>query len=156
MNSAESYTWKIPTSLGAMAVYGLIFKDEADTSIFQYSMPFHIKASGSGATSSTATTASATGPTTTITTSAGIKTVTLHATTTHPNTTTCIMKNMTSTASTWYSMPTLTVITSTAQVEQPSTTAAATKAPVATAGAPCVGSSSIALVGALVMAYLAL
>uniref|UniRef100_A0A1Y1LEZ2 Yeast cell wall synthesis Kre9/Knh1-like N-terminal domain-containing protein n=1 Tax=Photinus pyralis TaxID=7054 RepID=A0A1Y1LEZ2_PHOPY len=69
-NSAESYSWTVDSSLGDKAVYGLVFRYESDPNIFQYSNPFHIKASGnqpSGSSSGSVT----------ITTSHGTKTVTL-------------------------------------------------------------------------------
>ncbi|KAG5981778.1 hypothetical protein E4U55_002580 [Claviceps digitariae] len=55
-NGAKTYTWNIDASLGAENVYGLVFKLESDPKIFQYSNPFHIKASGSGAVTTTTTT----------------------------------------------------------------------------------------------------
>ncbi|KAK8925193.1 hypothetical protein VCV18_005619 [Metarhizium anisopliae] len=45
-NSAESYSWKVDASLGDKAIYGLVIRYESDPTIFQYSNPFHITASG--------------------------------------------------------------------------------------------------------------
>jgi hypothetical protein len=46
-NSANKYSWTVGADLGDAAVYGLRFKLESNPEIFQYSNPFHIKASAS-------------------------------------------------------------------------------------------------------------
>ncbi|EFY90827.1 hypothetical protein J3459_004036 [Metarhizium acridum] len=75
-NSAKTYTWTVGASLGDKAVYGLVFRLESQPdTIFQYSNPFHIKASGSQPSGSSSGSI-------TITTSYGTKTVTLSTTST--------------------------------------------------------------------------
>lgn len=51
--SAGSYTWDVPCDAGTEAVYGLKIHQVSDTTIFQYSMPFQIKANGAVDTSTT-------------------------------------------------------------------------------------------------------
>ncbi|KAK2610816.1 hypothetical protein N8I77_004217 [Diaporthe amygdali] len=51
-NSAGSYTWSIPSSLGADATYGLKISLDSDPATFQYSFPFHIAASSGTSSSS--------------------------------------------------------------------------------------------------------
>lgn len=76
-NSALSYTWNVDAALGDKATYGLVFKWEADPSIFQYSQRFSIKGGVVASSSASASvTASASVPVIT-TTASGIKTVTL-------------------------------------------------------------------------------
>jgi hypothetical protein len=50
-NSLESYTWNVDAALGKDATYGLVFKWEANLSIYQYSMRFHIEGGSEEATS---------------------------------------------------------------------------------------------------------
>ncbi|KAL7936084.1 hypothetical protein V8C35DRAFT_296833 [Trichoderma chlorosporum] len=87
-NAQKSYVWNVDPSLGNQAYYGLIFRSESDSSVFQYSNPFHIKAAAvqvsSSAPAAPAATSSSGGygnlppaDTTTVTTSTGVKTVTL-------------------------------------------------------------------------------
>lgn len=57
-SSAGSYLWNVDSSLGADATYGLKLSLESDSTVFQYSSPFHIVAaggsgSGSGSNSTT-------------------------------------------------------------------------------------------------------
>ncbi|GKT42217.1 uncharacterized protein ColSpa_02398 [Colletotrichum spaethianum] len=52
-NSAEKYSWTIPSTLGKDAFYGLVIKSEVNPTVdFQYSNPFHIVA-GEGSSSAT-------------------------------------------------------------------------------------------------------
>ncbi|GJC80038.1 hypothetical protein ColLi_02876 [Colletotrichum liriopes] len=70
-NSAEKYSWSIPSTLGKDAFYGLVIKSDANPTVdFQYSNPFHIVA-GEGSSSGT----------TTVVASSGTATVTLSANT---------------------------------------------------------------------------
>ncbi|KZL69596.1 gpi anchored serine-threonine rich protein [Colletotrichum incanum] len=70
-NSAEKYSWTIPSTLGKDAFYGLVIKSDANPTVdFQYSNPFHIVA-GEGSSSGT----------TTVVASSGTATVTLSANT---------------------------------------------------------------------------
>lgn len=50
-NAAGSYTWAVDSSLGSAATYGIKITLDSDSSVFQYSFPFHITA-GSSSTSS--------------------------------------------------------------------------------------------------------
>ncbi|QUC17851.1 uncharacterized protein UV8b_02092 [Ustilaginoidea virens] len=72
-NSANKYTWNVDASLGAEAVYGLVFKLESNSSIFQYSNPFHIRAAAKPAPSSASQTVTVTQP-------PGVKTIILSGT----------------------------------------------------------------------------
>ncbi|KAK1976102.1 Ser-Thr-rich glycosyl-phosphatidyl-inositol-anchored membrane family-domain-containing protein [Colletotrichum cereale] len=74
-NSAKTYTWAIPSTLGKDAFYGLVIKSEANPTVdFQYSNPFHIVA-GEGSSAGT-TTVLATSGTATVTLSANTASVT--------------------------------------------------------------------------------
>ena len=64
-NSALKYDWAVAPTLGDKALYGLVFTSEQDSTIFQYSNPFHIAAAAGNAS------------TTTVTTAVGTKTVSL-------------------------------------------------------------------------------
>jgi hypothetical protein len=106
-NSDEKYSWTVDASLGADAVYGLVFKFESNPEIFQYSQPFHIKAGESTG-----------GETTVVTTHAGVKTVTLtscppESTTTAPGTTVTPDTTVTVPVETPTETPSTTLITST-------------------------------------------
>ncbi|KAK2046959.1 hypothetical protein LZ31DRAFT_172550 [Colletotrichum somersetense] len=77
-NSAKTYTWAIPSTLGKDAFYGLVIKSEANPSVdFQYSNPFHIVAGEGGSTGTT--TVLATSGTATVTLSANTASVTAHS-----------------------------------------------------------------------------
>ncbi|OAA67543.1 Cell wall beta-glucan synthesis [Cordyceps fumosorosea ARSEF 2679] len=72
-NKDQQYTWNVDASLGDDATYGLRFVWEKDDNIVQYSKPFQIKkADGAGSSSGTVT----------VTSSQGVKTVTLSSATT--------------------------------------------------------------------------
>lgn len=73
-NAANTYSWTVDASLGADATYGLVFRWEADPSIFQYSNPFHI-AAASGDVPPVASSSVSAGVT--VTTAEGVVTVTL-------------------------------------------------------------------------------
>lgn len=74
-NAANTYSWTVDASLGADATYGLVFRWEADPSIFQYSNPFHI-AAASGDVPPVASSSSVSAGVT-VTTAEGVVTVTL-------------------------------------------------------------------------------
>lgn len=157
-NSAEKYTWNVDAGLGDKAVYGLIFRYESNPEVtFQYSQPFHIKASdkkpsGSGSV--------------TLTKSHGVKTITLSSTSTPVTTSapvvtkhetkvlnTTVPCNTTTTLKTTFSQSIPVVITSTAVVN-PSVTVT-TKLPTPTAAANSVRAGSLVILG-VVAAVLAL
>lgn len=150
-NSAGKYTWAVDASLGAAKVYGLVFRYEKDPSIFQYSNPFHIvKAAGPDTT-------------TTVSKSYGEKTVTLSSCSSTsivtpppvvtPTTTPCANSTMSyvkpTTIKTLPAQTTSVVVVPPPQPTKPSTV------PVQGAGARF-GASSVALVGAFVVAAFAL
>jgi hypothetical protein len=163
-NSAEKYSWAVDAALGDAKFYGLVIKYESNPDIFQYSNPFHIvKAEGAD---------SAADQTTTISKSYGEKTVTLSAcdceeTTSStstitppvistPTPTPSPAENTTST----YVKPTtiktkpVPIQTTEIEVVQPEPTTPAT---VPESGANArFGASSVALVGAFVVAAFAL
>jgi hypothetical protein len=58
-NSANKYSWTVAADLGAANVYGLIIRDESNPEVFQYSNPFHIKASAVESSKTTAVSTSA-------------------------------------------------------------------------------------------------
>ncbi|TAQ90459.1 hypothetical protein B7494_g1181 [Chlorociboria aeruginascens] len=60
-NTLGTYTWAIPASTGQYATYGIQITLDSNTSIFQYSFPFHIVGAAGTSISSSA---SATGTTT--------------------------------------------------------------------------------------------
>ncbi|KAK0389553.1 hypothetical protein NLU13_3128 [Sarocladium strictum] len=159
-NSAEKYAWNVDASLGADKFYGLVIKYESNPAIFQYSNPFRItKAEGADAKKADTTT--------TISKSYGEKTVTLSSCETTSTTsivtpppvstpTTTPVANITTT----YVKPpttikTLPVATTTSIQVVPSAQPTTPTVPVTGAGVR-VGASSVALVGAFVVAIFAL
>lgn len=70
-NDALTYTWSVPSDLGDDAFYGLVFTLESDTSVFQYSNPFSIVKSTVVETTAT------TDATATVTSGSGVKTISL-------------------------------------------------------------------------------
>ncbi|KAM0512666.1 hypothetical protein ACHAPE_008691 [Trichoderma viride] len=66
-NSAGTFTWNVPATLGNDAFYGFVVKYDSNPSVFQYSNPFHVKAGSAPPAQDT----------TTVTTSTGVKTVSL-------------------------------------------------------------------------------
>lgn len=164
-NSAKSYSWKVDASLGAEKVYGLVFKLESNPAVFQYSNPFHIKASDTKSTGSA---------TVTLTTSTGVKTVTLSSTSTPVSTSTSASVTTTSHVkqNTTTSYPTSTascnsttlvtkpsgsqvVVTSTTLVN-PTGTGPVTVPTNNTAAAPILSAGSLSVLGGLFVALLAL
>lgn len=172
-NAGGSYTWSVPADLGALAFYGLTFTLESDTSIFQYSNPFTIGASTVKETTSKA----ASEATSTLTANSGVKTISLSSqpaayTTVVPvyETTTVPCTNSTTTPAAYVPPPAAptTVVSvysnstwSTAVVPVVSTTqgsypAATTPATTVVTGAGARFGASMAVVGGLVVAVLAL
>ncbi|EFZ00507.1 Ser-Thr-rich, GPI-anchored family protein [Metarhizium robertsii] len=173
-NSAESYSWKVDASLGDKAVYGLVIRYESDPTIFQYSNPFHITASGnqpSGTSSSSVTktvtlsslssstapvTSTAAASSTSVTTTSAPATTSTHSKTIKSNTT--LPANTTLVVKTSSSQSAPVLITSTA-VFKPTTAAPTTTAPstlaTPTAAANVVRVGSLAILG-VVAAVLAL
>ncbi|KJK78975.1 hypothetical protein H634G_05790 [Metarhizium anisopliae BRIP 53293] len=172
-NSAESYSWKVDASLGDKAIYGLVIRYESDPTIFQYSNPFHITASGnqpsgtsSGSVTKTVTlsslssstapvTSTAAASSTSVTTTSAPATTSTHSKTIKSNTT--LPANTTLVVKTSSSQSAPVLITSTA-VFKP-TTAAPTTAPstlaTPTAAANVVRVGSLTILG-VVAAVLAL
>jgi len=162
-NSAQHFSWKLDESLGTDAVYGLTITSDSNPKIFQYSYPFHIKKStgGSGSASGYSAATSSISYATTMTTTYGVKTV--HISSCPPTTTSVAVNTTTPVHSIYSSMPqnttttaSYTFFTTTPAVVAPTTTVPAV-VPTATPGAAArVGSSSLALIGALFVAALAL
>lgn len=167
-NSAKTYTWTVDAALGTEKVYGLVFKLESNPKIFQYSNPFHIKASenkptGSGTLtltkshgtktiilSTTSTPSSTTvAPTTTATSSSTVIETTSSIKTKHYNTTISATTLVKSTSS--ESAPTIVVPTT----SSPATTTTPVVVPTATAAASAIRAGSITILG-VVAAFLAL
>ena len=149
----QKYTWAVDASLGAENVYGIVLRLESNPEIFQFSNPFHIvKADGGDDDDSTKT----------VSVSHGTKTITLSSqkptsTYTPTPTTTPIF-----TPTTAYTKPT-SVATKTSTVEeepQESETSTETGPAVFPTDEPDAGArfgaSSVALVGAFVVAAFAL
>ncbi|PHH71562.1 hypothetical protein CDD80_5140 [Ophiocordyceps camponoti-rufipedis] len=57
-NAAGRYTWSVSPTLGKKRVYGLVLRWSRDTSVFQYSNPFHILPVKSTTTTTTTTNSS--------------------------------------------------------------------------------------------------
>jgi hypothetical protein len=165
-NSQKSYSWTLDSSLGAEKVYGLVIKLESNPAIFQYSNPFHIvkadNSYGGGSSSDDSYV-------TTVSKDYGIKTVTLSScpptsTYTPPPVTTPVytppVYHPVNSTSTYYQPPAVpTKPAETTLVPVPPTQEPQPPKPsevvVPGAGARF-GASSVALVGAFVVAALAL
>ncbi|KAI6378749.1 hypothetical protein MCOR25_002168 [Pyricularia grisea] len=145
------YTWNVASSLGDQKAYGLKIVLASDTSVFQWSNPFTIKASTDKST--TNSTSSATSSTTT---SASSTTTTPASTTIKVNSTT-ISSNASITATKSSAPGVATTLTQTAtQGVAQSTRTTTPSSPQATGAAAAIGFSSAALVGGVFMAVLGL
>lgn len=153
-NSALSWTWNVDASLGDKAAYGLVFKWEADTSIYQYSQRFSIK--GGAVSSSASVSASATVPVVT-TTASGVKTVTLTSCPPDAVTSSAAAGNGTASWTTKISNSTV-VPTYKPTGALPTTTKGSvptgSSAPIPTAAAPHVGAGIVAVFGGVAAALL--
>ncbi|QPH01181.1 hypothetical protein C2857_005380 [Epichloe festucae Fl1] len=177
-NSAKTYTWNVDAALGDQKVYGLVFKLESNPSVFQYSNPFHIKASDSKSAGSDAVTS---------TTPQGVKTILLSSTTpptsaaapsttcTGSNTSTTSISSSTSSSSTSTASTTetkhhdaiancTTLVVSTSSQSTPATVAPSGSipgttttplTPIPTAAASAIRAGSLTILG-VVAAFLAL
>jgi hypothetical protein len=160
-NSAEKYSWAVDAALGDAKVYGLVIKYESDPAIFQYSNPFHIVKAEGGDSADT---------TTTISKSYGEKTITLSScdceeTSTSsivtpppvstPTPTTTPAVNSTTTYVKPTTVKTKPLPTTTVEVVTPNEPTEPATVPEEGAGARF-GASSVALVGAFVVAAFAL
>lgn len=157
-NSAEKYEWAVDASLGDAKVYGLVIKYESKPEIFQYSNPFHIvKAEGYEGDSTTTISKSYGEKTITLSSAEETSTVVTPPPTSHtPTPTTTPVVNSTST----YVKPTTiktkpAPITTTDIETVPEPTEPPATVPEEGAGARF-GASSVALVGAFVVAVFAL
>ncbi|KAK2020127.1 hypothetical protein LZ32DRAFT_597761 [Colletotrichum eremochloae] len=142
-NSANKYTWAIPTTLGKDAFYGLVIKSDANPTVdFQYSNPFHIVA-GEGSSTGT-TTVLATSGTATVTLSA--KTASATAATSSAPVSESVIANSTSVLSTTAS-PTAPVVSEPATATTiTSVTRPATNGTGTATRTPTVATSAIATV----------
>ncbi|KAG6007400.1 hypothetical protein E4U43_000322 [Claviceps pusilla] len=146
-NSAKTYIWNVDASLGAENVYGLVFKLESDPSIFQYSNPFHIKASDSKPTGShsTSTTAmsSSSEPATNFVTKTEEFTTTVPCTTNTPDSMSTYSAPTGSSAAPTASNPSNPIMTSTSAIS-----------PVPTSGASSIHVGSIGILAVAAAALL--
>ncbi|CAH0049713.1 unnamed protein product [Clonostachys solani] len=154
-NSALSYTWNVDAALGDKAAYGLVFRWEADTSIFQYSQRFAIKAAAGVSSSAVASvTASASVP---VVTASGVKTVTLTSCPPDAVTSSAAAGNGTASWTTKISNSTV-VPTYKPTGALPTTTKGSvptgSSAPIPTAAAPHVGAGIVAVFGGVAAALL--
>lgn len=148
-NNAGKYVWDVDAALGDSPLYGLRFVWGADNAIIQYSNQFKIKKAEGASGSSTVT----------VTSSQGVKTITLSTTTsstTSTSTTTTTTTHNTTTSA--YNSTTITSVTKTSS--QPSSTASATTTQTTVPAKPSSAAAhlagSVAAVGGLVAALLAL
>ncbi|VUC37939.1 unnamed protein product [Clonostachys rosea] len=155
-NSALSYTWNVDSTLGDKAAYGLVFRWEADTSIYQYSQRFSIKAAAVVSSSAAAVSTTASAPVTTITAS-GVKTVTLTSCPPDAVTSSAAAGNGTASWTTKISNSTV-VPTYKPTGALPTTTKGSvptgSSAPIPTAAAPHVGAGIVAVFGGVAAALL--
>jgi len=131
-SSAGKFTWAVDSTLGTDSTYGIQITLDSDKTVFQYSFPFHIKASSSSTNSSSTSVTS---------TSKGAAKTTY----TTPS------SNLSTTAT---SHPTKVTITSTATGGGSKTTNTGSTVP--TNGAEAVAAGSFALLGGLAIAAFAL
>jgi hypothetical protein len=152
-NSALSWTWNVDSKLGDKAAYGLVFRWEADTSIYQYSQRFSIKAAAAVSSSVSAT---ASVPVVT-TTASGVKTVTLTSCPPDAVTSSAAAGNGTASWTTKISNSTV-VPTYKPTGALPTTTKGSvptgSSAPIPTAAAPHVGAGIVAVFGGVAAALL--
>ncbi|EFX02708.1 GPI anchored serine-threonine rich protein [Grosmannia clavigera kw1407] len=71
-NSVGSYSWSVGSDLGTLETYGIRITLDSDTSVFQYSYPFHITASEAKKTTATGTTSSSSTATVALSTTSSI------------------------------------------------------------------------------------
>lgn len=147
-NSDGSYEWSVSQDLGQDATYGIEIDWNANSTIFQYSFPFVIKADESNSTSS------ATAASSTVAPSTANSTATVTSTSSAITKPATAVSNSTATGT---SLPD-TVVTLTTTPAVASTTASTTSSPAAVTSNPAssVAASSLALVGGLAMAIFAL
>lgn len=153
-----SYSWEVPVTLGDLATYGIMITLESDKDIFQYGFPFEIVGGSGGddddSTSTTGTvtgtksaTATTTGSTTTGTSDSTRTSFTVSSSTITSST---LRGNLSTTASQGQQTTITTVVTD----NQPTTTALTTS--IATDAAASFAAGSIAMLGGVAMAVLAL
>ncbi|KAK4238021.1 Ser-Thr-rich glycosyl-phosphatidyl-inositol-anchored membrane family-domain-containing protein [Achaetomium macrosporum] len=181
IESTGSYSWQVDETLGDLATYGIMITLDSDTKIFQYGFPFHIVkgSSESSTTVSTSATGSATGKATTSTSasaSASETSVTEIKTSTSSSSS-AIFSNSTTTS---FTVPSSTITSSTIRGNLSTTAGAGPSGPITittmvtqnptgvpiaptsstttavTAGAASLGAGSLALLGGVAMAVLAL
>lgn len=131
VNSAGSFKWDVPATLGDDAIYGLRIQLDSDETIFQYSFPFHIGSEGGSGGNST----ESAGPT-------GTKTSTSKsaAPTNSGNSTTTAAP------------PKTTIVTTTSVEEESKPTADATESVVPESGATRSAAGAVAILGGLAIA----
>lgn len=151
-NSLLKYSWNINPALGTAKAYGIKITLDSDPSKFSYSPLFIIKGNGSSSSSSASGTKSG-DVTSTVTTATGTKTVSISSA--PPKSTTATSSQTSNQTSTDSATTLLTTASPTESTPAASTTSSASKT-ASTGGAAAIGASSLAAVGGIVAALLAL
>lgn len=143
-SSAGKYTWAVPTTLQYFATYGFTITADSNTTLFQYSFPFHV----------TGLSAAAVGSST--------STLTMHLSTgtAYTSSSTPAANSTTLTSSSTSSKPTsnitlsTTIATKTASTGQ-TTSSTSSSAPTSTTNAAVaqVATGSLAMIGGLIIAF---
>lgn len=135
-NQDGKFEWEVSKTLGKETIYGIQITWDEDTSIFQYSFPFHIAAAGAGGASDTPSS-------------------TPSANSTASKTSTLIISTPIGNLST-SSTSRLTTVVSSTSTSTPTRTSAGAAATSTAGAAPANVGSTIALFGGLAMAVFAL
>ncbi|KUJ22556.1 uncharacterized protein LY89DRAFT_303726 [Mollisia scopiformis] len=162
-NSVGKYSWAIPSDIASFATYGFKLTLDSDTTIFQYSFPFHITgasstSSGSVTAVSTKTMILSTGtaytPSSTPTSSANITSVVKTASSNATTMSTATSVKPTGNSTLTYITPTTTGAGSTASKTGSATTTSSGPASATTNAAVAnIASGSMALFGGLILAF---
>jgi len=156
-NLDGKYTWT-PTDAG-FDTYGFLIEDEKNTTLTEYSQPFHIKGSGSTTSSivggSTTTIKLSQGPsyTSTSTSSVPSSTVTVVSTSTSANTTSSLPTPSPSSNLTHSSTLTTAPTTATTTSSTPSTTSGSTTSTTPNAAVAKMANGGLAVIGGVVLAF---
>lgn len=143
--SAGTYTWNVPTSLPYFATYGFIMTLDSNTTIFQYSFPFHLTGLSSSSISASGTTSGST--TSTVTMHLGTGTAYTSSTPTN-STTSSFVSKQTSSASLSTSVSTKASTSS----KTSSTSSSSTSSSTPNAAVAQVATGSLAMIGGFVLA----
>jgi len=145
-SSAGTYTWAVPTTLQYFATYGFVITADSNSTLFQYSFPFHVTGlSGAAVGSSTSTYTMHLSTGTAYTSSS---TPAANSTTTALNSTSTISKP---TSNITLSTTIATKTASTGQTTSSSSSAAPTSSK--NAAVAQVATGSLAMIGGLIVAF---